>query len=147
MKKIDQKKEWKRGKTQAFTIFFSTARAALLVKVKFLKTSLNVRYRGRLHKGTGMIAISRVLRVISDWPTDRQTDQPTDQPTDPRTVKGAYRVACTRLKTLFWIGRFQKSLFLRLTRIPFLVVGWASKRLTMRLAKWQAMPQINLSDI
>ena len=40
---------------------------------------------------TRPIAISRLLRAISDRRTDGRTDRPTD--------KAAYRVACTRLKT------------------------------------------------
>ena len=42
---------------------------------------------------TRPIAISRVLRVISDRPTNGRTDRPMEGPTD----KVAYRVACTRL--------------------------------------------------
>ena len=52
-----------------------------------------------LHLST-LKELKKAKKVKWDRPTNQPTDQPTDRPTDRQTDKVAYRVACTRLKTL-----------------------------------------------
>ena len=74
------------GKTRVFQWAVSEMRGIGLIRIRLsLGYSLS-------SVSTRPIAISRV----------RREQRPTDGPTDRRTDKAAYRVACTRLKTLIF---------------------------------------------
>ena len=54
------------------------------------------------HKSRTRVSLNHYAKKSKVWRTDEPTDRRTDAPTDGPTNTVAYRVACTRLKSVFW---------------------------------------------